>query len=181
MSPVTSVTKTGEEEKDESLDRLYRDHRVRLRTLLARRCGSSSEGEDVVHEAFARLLANYSGRRLENPLGMLYRIAVNIVRDATRSNRFRRNQLDGLSEAPCFVGCASDPERWLEARRRLEQLQGVIKEMPPRCREVYVLHKIEGLSHSEVAVTLGISRNMVERHMIRAYAQLQCLDVELDG
>jgi RNA polymerase sigma-70 factor (ECF subfamily) len=59
-------------------------------------------------------------------------------------------------------------ERSIEQRERLALLRGAIDELPPRCREVFVLHKLDGLSHADVADRLGISRNMVEKHVIRA-------------
>lgn len=167
--------------EEASFDCLYRNHRGRLRSLIARRCGGGSEGEDVVQEAFARLLAAYGGKRLANPLGLLYRIAVNIVRDSARSDQFRRNQLDAYGEVPCCAAGHSDPEAALAARARLRRLHDAIGGMPPRCREVFVLHKLDGMSHSEVAAALGISRNMVEKHMIRAYEQLRNVDPEQDG
>lgn len=179
MSPLPWAASDAAEEV--SFDTLYRNHRSRLRALIARRCGGGADGEDVVHEAFARLLAAYGGQRLENPLGLLYRIAVNLVRDTVRSDKYRRSQLEGFPEVPCCAATPPDPEQALASRYRLRQLRDAIRDMPPRCREVFLLHKLEGLSHSEVAATLGISRNMVEKHMIRAYSQLRAAGPEQES
>lgn len=58
----------------------------------------------------------------------------------------------------------------LERRERLRLLAHAIAELPPRRREVFLLHKIDGLSHSQVAERLGISRSKVEKHVMKALA-----------
>lgn len=157
----------------EQLGRLYAENRSRLHRFLLRRVGDAGEAEDVTHEAFLRLLGAYGGRPPESPMAMLYRIAVNIVRDGIRRDRFRHAQVAGLTEPVCAVPPESDPETHAAARQRLERLRRAIDRLPPRCREVFLLHKIGGRSHSEVAEMLGISRNMVEKHVIRAFSRLR--------
>jgi RNA polymerase sigma-70 factor (ECF subfamily) len=157
----------------EQLGRLYAENRARLHRFLLRRVGDAGEAEDVTHEAFLRLLGAYGGRPPESPMAMLYRIAVNIVRDGIRRDRFRHAQVAGLTEPVCAVPPESDPETHAAARQRLERLRRAIDRLPPRCREVFLLHKIGGRSHSEVAEMLGISRNMVEKHVIRAFSRLR--------
>lgn len=60
------------------------------------------------------------------------------------------------------------PEHELERKQLLTLLVQAVQELPPECQEAFRLHKLEGLSHEEVARCMGISRNMVEKHMIRA-------------
>lgn len=167
----------------EQLGRLYAENRTRLHRFLVRRVGDSGEAEDVAHEAFLRLLGAYGERPPESPMAMLYRIAVNIVRDGVRRDRFRSRQVEGLSEPLCAIPPESDPETGAAARQRLRRLRRAIDGLPPRCREVFVLHKIGGRSHSEVAEILGISRNMVEKHVIRAFTRLRAelAEPEADG
>jgi RNA polymerase sigma-70 factor (ECF subfamily) len=52
-------------------------------------------------------------------------------------------------------------------------LNQIIQDLPPRCREAFILFKIEGLSQKQIAVNLGISLNMVERHLIRALLDIR--------
>ncbi|HLO75389.1 MAG TPA: RNA polymerase sigma factor [Magnetospirillum sp.] len=176
---MTHVSTAFAAKGDVPFERLYREHRTRLGALVARRCGGGGfECEDVVHEAFARFMAAYGGRPLDNPVGLLYRIAVNIIRDTVRSDSFRRRQLENSVEPPCHAPAEPDPEQAIVSRHRLRALQKAVSQLPPRCREVFLLHKVEGLSHTQVAATLGISRSMVEKHMIRAYSYLQAADAE---
>lgn len=165
----------------EQMERLYVENRSRLHRFLLRRVGDASEAEDVAHEAFARLLGAYGGTPPESPLAMLYRIAVNIVRDGARLERFRTRQCRGLTEPVCAVPPEGDPETTASDRQRLNVLKRSIDQLPPRCREVFLLYKFGGKSHSEIAGHLGISRNMVEKHVIRAYSQLRQAVEDCDG
>ena len=43
-----------------------------------------------------------------------------------------------------------------------------IEQLPNRCQQVFILSRLHGLANGEIAELLGISRNMVEKHIIRA-------------
>lgn len=65
------------------------------------------------------------------------------------------------------------PEHLADLQQRLEALQRIIDCLPPRCREVFWLFRIDGLAQAEIAARLSISRNMVERHIMRALVDLR--------
>lgn len=159
----------------------YAAHKPSLHRFLIGRLGNGRDAEDVVHETFTRLLAAGTAAVIENPMALLRTIAVNIVRDGLRSERFRRTQTQGLTEPILQAASEPDPEESASARQRLRLIRLAIDDLPPRCREVFLLHKMQGKSHSEVAAALGISRNMVEKHVIRAYAHLRAVLDRSDG
>ncbi|ORE87324.1 ECF sigma factor [Oceanococcus atlanticus] len=53
-------------------------------------------------------------------------------------------------------------------QQQLLDVLRAIADLPPRCREVFVLYRFKSLSQAQIAEQLGISRNMVERHVMRA-------------
>ena len=52
--------------------------------------------------------------------------------------------------------------------QRLEMVQRALAELPVACRESFLLRKLEGLSHPEIAERLGLSRSVVEKHIVNA-------------
>jgi RNA polymerase sigma-70 factor (ECF subfamily) len=60
------------------------------------------------------------------------------------------------------------PEVVAASRRQVETLRLAILELPPRCREVFLLHKGQGKRYSAIAAELGISIRTVEHHLARA-------------
>lgn len=69
--------------------------------------------------------------------------------------------------APEAVTVEATPERQVVNQDLLERVAAAIDALPPRCREAFVLNRIHGLPHDEVARALGISRSMVEKHVMR--------------
>ena len=159
-------------------EELYARCRTVLRPALAGRLGSMADAEDVLHEAFVRFFRSYADRTVINPLALLGRIAMNIIRDGARSESFRRQLLGGEVEPVCAISPPPDPETSLSSRQEVRRLQDAIDRLPARCREVFLLHRVEGLPQAEVARILGISLSAVEKHLIRANGHLR---TALDG
>lgn len=155
------------------VERLYSISLAKLKPTLTKRLGSKADAEDVLHEAFVRYLAFYGGRTILNPLAMLARIALNIVRDNSRSERQRSYLLATQAGPVCAISQGPDPETLLALHQEARLLKEAIDQLPTRCREVFLLHCVDDRPHAEVARILGISRSMVEKHVMRAYARLR--------
>ena len=136
----------------------------RLRGLLLRGTGCASTAEDLSQTAFLRLLRTHSSD-IANPEGYIARIGSNLAIDwqraVQRGGYANEIPTDLPSEAP-------SAERVLLGRERLRLVLKIAESLPPRCREVFVLRKIEGLEQSEIAERLGISLNMVQKHLRKA-------------
>lgn len=146
------------------LERYYRE----LLNYFARQLKDRDGAADVVQEAYARVLTvQQAGQAIREPRALLYRTARNIVIDQQRHQAVSEAEgQEALDELP--APAIHQPEQAYAAHQRASQLVDVIEALPPRCREAFVLHKFEGLSHAEVAERMGISRNMVERHVMLA-------------
>ena len=59
-------------------------------------------------------------------------------------------------------------ERQLVAKQRLAILAKAVGELPPRCRDCFILRRFDDLDPDEIAIRMGISRNMVEKHLRQA-------------
>lgn len=141
---------------------------ARLRAALLRRTGSPSAAEDLSQELYLRLAgraAAHTEAEVANPEGYVRRMAQNIASD------WRRGAARQGMPAPVSADIPSDApsaERTLLARERLKQVLELADLLPPRCREVFVLRKLKGLEQHEIAARLGISLNMVQKHLRKA-------------
>lgn len=153
-----------------SIDALHRSEGVKLRRFLLRLLGDSADAADAHQETYLRMLAALSRTPIEQPTAFLFQVANNVALRMRNRRRFESTLFEAVSEAD-LAGIADGyalPERQAIARQELTRLAAAVDALPPRCREVFLLARIDGLANGEVAARLGISRNMVEKHLIKA-------------
>jgi RNA polymerase sigma-70 factor (ECF subfamily) len=164
----------------EVISHLFREHNRMLVGYLTARLRSVHEAKEVAQEAYVRLL------QLQNPgapsllRAYLFKTATHLAIDRLRHRVVQQSAEQGeLFDGLIGGACADDdPAEQLEARERTEHLLGFLQELPAKCREVFELHRLEGLTQHEVGVRLGISERMVRRYI--TYAMLYCR-LRLDG
>jgi len=124
---------------------------------------------DIVQEAYARVLAQGEDKPIAQPRALLYHTARNLVIDRHRRSVARGEadlMADAGEEMERLAGPAAfEPDTALASAQAVDALVQAIEDLPPRCREAFVLHRFDGLPHAEVAERMGISRKMVEQHI----------------
>lgn len=134
---------------------------------------------DVLHDALVRFVLTKNPRRHEQPHAYLQVIVRNVLVDEHHeSKRFQSLDQDELSEAREIAnnGCdqifTPSAEHLADIQQRISAMQQLIDRLPPRCREAFWLYRIDGMNQSDIAAQLGISLNMVQRHVMRAMLEL---------
>ncbi|MDC7675346.1 RNA polymerase sigma factor [Asticcacaulis machinosus] len=138
-------------------------HEAGLRQWLTRAGLSASERDDLVQEVYYRLLRQTSFDHIEDPRAYMYRTARNIMLEQIRKNRVVSittvQNIDELGS----IDIAPSPEQAVSARRELARVMGFIEALPARCRAVFELRKVHGLSQAETARRLSLSENIIEK------------------
>ena len=151
--------------------------RADLIRFFTARTSSAAEAEDIVQEIFLKI-ANLRLEGIENETAYLYRLGSNLMLDRVRTRQRRSGR-----EASYYlafrtggdgeeIADAPEPDAALDAKRRLTGLVAAIEDLPPQCKRVFIMHKIEGRTHAEIAQALGVSRSAIEKHMITALKRL---------
>lgn len=147
-------------------DVIRRHHHALVRFL--RRLGALEDTLDVAQETYIRMMKYEGSRAVSSPRSLLFRIAANLVADSGRAAQARRSRDHvELENAEAAIELPS-AEREASARQELEILAAAVAALPPRCREVFLLSRVDGLTYPEIAVRCGISVKMVEKHISRA-------------
>lgn len=161
-----------------TITHLIKTYDEELRRVIFRRCGCIDMAADIVQETYQRMLSGGLWRQADNPRALLHRIAANLATDYQRRNAVRDKYVDQTDTLPDWIAEADNtqPDRILANREHLEQMAVIVNKLPPKCRTVFIMRKIDELSHTEIAERLGISRNMVEKHLRNALLALQQID-----
>lgn len=131
---------------------------------------------DLVQEVFCRLYEKRGELRGEIDLKpYLYRIVYNDCLNVIKHRNIEQNYVNGELLDFYFSKVIETPEAELalQSEELREAVQVAIQKLPVRCREIFVLSKIEGLSNKEIAERLGISVKTVENQMTVALSKLR--------
>ena len=155
-----------------SLELLYRNERHSLVRFFTRHRANPEDARDLTQEAFLRLarVEVTRGSALARPQAYLRQIAKNLLRDRAKA-AFRRSEPLHASFDEETISAANEVER-LEARDGLNRLEAAMARMKPKTREIFLAHRLDGMSYAEIAEVTGMSVSGVEKQMIRAIAQL---------
>lgn len=163
-------------EHSTGLSAIFLANRERLLRFFISRTRDPVEAEEVVQEIFLRL--GRSSGPLGDPLGYLHRIGLNLVVDRARERERRRKREQAWTDTTTtamgeeLVDESPSPFEEAAARERAARIGRALASLPPGAARVFGMHRIEGLSHAEIAGKLGISRKGVEKHMATALRHL---------
>jgi len=154
------------------LDALYREESPRLLRSLTRRTASREEAWDLVQEIFCRMARlKAEGRsRVDRPQAYLSRMATNLLRDRAKSASRQMAESHFPADEATLAGI--DQQRLLESRDMLERVEAAMLRLRPKTREIFMAHRIDGLSYAEIAERTGLSIKGVEKQMSKAIAKI---------
>ncbi|WP_249204869.1 sigma-70 family RNA polymerase sigma factor [Achromobacter sp. Marseille-Q0513] len=137
----------------------------------ARRSSSPRDSEDAVQDTALALL-ELKGDDIREPEHYFRRATANRRISIHRAETLRASQnLDDLPEDQHPL--AASAEASFEANQTARAMLAALAELPDACQQAFRLRQLEGLTNTEIASRLGVSRNMVERYMMRTLRHLQ--------
>jgi RNA polymerase sigma-70 factor (ECF subfamily) len=171
-SGETDLVKPARDEIIAWVGREVVPHEADVRRWLRRRLDDPAAVDDVIQDAYCRLADLGSVSHIDSGRAYFMVTVRNIVADQARRSRIVRieaMEMDRLA----IVDEAPGADRILEGRRRLRRVQALIAALPVKCREVFILRRIEHIPQREIALRLGISENTVESYAVRALKMIQ--------
>ncbi len=164
-SDAALLVRRAQNDDRAAFDSLYGQHVGRVYAVCLRMSASRSEAERLTQDVFVRAWQRLKSFRGDSAFGSwLYRLAVNVVLEDSRSNRRRDAHIAVLPEPEMFESLhGSSPGN--DDRMDLER---AIASLPPGARQVLVLHDVEGYKHEEIARMTGTAVGTVKAQLHRA-------------
>jgi RNA polymerase sigma-70 factor (ECF subfamily) len=147
-------------------------HDEALTRYLQRSWPRADDIHDLRQETYVRI---YEAAREQIPAivrPFLFTIARRLMTDRIRRQRIVA--IDSVGDLDALNVLVDDisPERDMAAHQELRQLAEALDALPPKCREVVWMRRIDELPQREVAERLGMSQKTVEWHMVKGMKRL---------
>lgn len=146
---------------------MFECHYDELINYLTRITGNRDAAAEITQETFVRVLESQAttiaNMDVHNPRALLFKTARNIAVDQHRKMLVRKHE--NIDDVVALAHSANEPDTIAEGRQQIDAIFQTIDGLPPRCREAFVLYKLEGLPQAIIARQMGISLNMVEKHI----------------
>jgi len=133
---------------------------------VARRTRGRADPEDLLHAAYVRLARYRVQHTVENPTAFLVKTAVNIAIDDYRHDRAIAIGQSG--EAELRADDAPLQDEAIASRARLARVNEGLARLPARTREIFLMHRLDGLKYRVIAERMGLSQSAVEKHIAKA-------------
>jgi RNA polymerase sigma-70 factor (family 1) len=155
-----------------AMDELFRRHYASMCQVAIRFVGDGGEAEDIVQELFLSIWEKREN--LPKEMGGVGAYLRRATRNRSLNFLRDRNRIpvdDG--EPPEAASALVNPDQQIEAAELRLRIHRAIDQLPERCRLIFVMSRIEDMSHREISEALEISNKTVENQMTRAYRFLR--------
>lgn len=162
-----SPPKSAETPSSSSVSTAFIENETFLRRFLTRFLSRPQDIEDVVQDAYLKARCAEEKQVINSPKAFLFRIARNeALKELRKKSRRITDYIEEL-DSPDAVPVGGSAEEHAIAKQRLGMFCQSALEMTPRCRRVFLMCKVYGMSYKEIAAELGISVSGVEKHVAR--------------
>ena len=112
------------------------------------------------------------GGEVHEPEAFLVRTALRLSINARRDQHRDLYVDQNVEEFPLIVDTQPSPDEVLAAEECLKRMSGALDAVSRRTRDVFFMHRLDGLTYSQIAIRLGISVSAIEKHVASALATL---------
>lgn len=153
---------------------LYKQHAASLHDFVYYKYGAAVNAEDKVHEAFMKLWQNCSNVTPDKARSFLFTVINNLSLNELKHQKvvLKYQQMkpkEYTNESPEFL---------MEESEFMKKFQRALEKLPEGQRVAFMLNRVEGKKHQEIAEMLNISRKAVEK---RIYTALEKLRQDIEG
>ena len=153
---------------------VYGEIRLSLMRFASRYFKRPQEIEDVVQEAFVKVIEAQRKRDIDSPRAYLYRTTRNLALSQLDKSAYKLTDTLGDLLPESELMHTATLEQQFESQQRFELFCRAIRQLPVKCQRVYILRRVYGYSQREIAERMDVSIKTVEAHLTKAITR--CTD-----
>ncbi|MDH7444728.1 RNA polymerase sigma factor [Aquimarina sp. 2201CG14-23] len=153
---------------------LFKKHAKNLHDFIYYKYGEHIQPKDKVQEAFIKLWDNCKKVSLEKSKSFLFTVANNLSLNQIKHDKVKLK----YQQIPTNDRTNENPHFILEEKEYLLKYQKALSNLTASQRVAFLMNRVEGKRHKEIAALLGISRKAVEK---RIYGALEKLRKDIEG
>lgn len=142
-----------------------------IRAFAAQRIGQQ-DADDILQDAYLQLLQRSEQDAVREPRAFLFKVVANLSIDAWRKATRRAATVEETEQQELeAMACRHPgPDASADGAMAFERFLALLDELPLLPRHAFILHKLDGLTHAQVAERLGVSSKSVQRYLVEAMA-----------
>lgn len=165
--------------EEQAFEAIYNAHKRRVYYLCLRMIGNTAEAEELTQEAFMQVFRKIQTFRGDSSFSTwLHRVSVNVVLMKLRKKTPNEIPIDSEDENQEFAAPPKEfgaPDLTLTGLVDRVTLDRAVAELPPGCRQVFLLHDVMGCEHNEIAAMLDYSVGNSKSQLHKARMRLRKL------
>ena len=163
------MQQSNNETSDGCFDELVEETQEGLARYVRRIVSSPDDVQGVLQEAYLKVFVALQKDRAtgHQPSALLYTTARNIAISRLRHQKVVKAQAAAIAVGEELRADRPTAEQNVSKSQRLNSLLLVVNQLPPKCRDVFVLRWVHGLSQRSIGERLGISVSTVEKHLAK--------------
>jgi RNA polymerase sigma factor (sigma-70 family) len=136
-----------------------------LKRFLSRFVSFGVDVEDITQETISQAIQAEQNKDIKNPKAFLFGIAKIVVK--SELSKKSKNILEFIEDAHSFDICSTDvnSEDYCDSKTKMKYFGKAVEALPQQCQKVFIMARVYGLSHREIANKLNISISTIEKHV----------------
>ncbi|MEE9272085.1 MAG: RNA polymerase sigma factor [Robiginitomaculum sp.] len=162
--------------------KVFQENETIIKGFLRRYTSNQHDIEDITQETILRALHAEKIKKIREPRAFIFGVAKNIARKhLEKKSRSLINFIEDFSEKE-YISNETPVDDQVDARQRMMVFWEAVTTLPPQCQKVFVLKRVYGYSHKEIAKKLKISVSTVEKHAASGLKRCsEFMEKKLDG
>jgi RNA polymerase sigma-70 factor (ECF subfamily) len=153
---------------EQAFELLFRKYHVRLCRFANKYSNDPDEAREIVQEVFVKIWEEKENIDPEASLvAYLFKITQNICLNRLRHNKVKSKYIEIYKLVYTDYSEVS-PYESLLAKELEDYIPIILCKIPPKCRKIFELSRVDGLKYHEIAEVLQISIKTVEAQMSKA-------------